>query len=241
MASNNIKSNKAKQNRLARKEARKNLNSGRDSETKKILEKVLIVSEGIKTEPIYFEKLVDFLKLNTTDIKVTGSKHSCPKKVVDYAIEIYENSKNTPNAYDLVFCVIDKDTHANYANAINYISDAKFNDTFKIINSVPCFELWLLLHYEYTIKEFSKTVKNSICTSLIKNNLKKHLPTYEKNISNLKKEDLMHIFNHDTINVAKIRAEKLLVHCKVHSIDNPSTRIHDLVGILQEMKKRPHL
>lgn len=241
MGSENTKSNRAKQNRQARKESRRNFNNGRTFETKKILEKVLIVSEGIKTEPIYFEKLVDFLKLNTTDIQVTGSKYSCPKKVVDYAIEIYEKSKNTPNEYDLVFCVIDKDTHANYANAINYINNLKSKDTFIIINSVPCFELWLLLHYEYTIKEFSKTVKNSICTALIKKDLKKYIPDYEKNISNLKEKDLAYIFNQEVINTAKKRAEKLLLHCKNHSIDNPSTRIHDLVGILQELKKRPHL
>lgn len=241
MGNDNIRSERAKQNRIARKEARKNLNNGRDSETKKIIEKLLIVSEGIKTEPIYFQKLVDFLKLTTTDIEVTGSKHSCPKKLIDYAIELYERSKGTKNEYDLVFCVIDKDTHAHYVNAMNFLRNSKYNQIFQMINSVPCFELWLLLHYEYTTKEFSKTVKNSICTALIKENLKKYLPDYEKNISNLKPKDLLFIFNNKTINTAKERADKLLKHCEIYSIDNPSTRIHDLVGKLQEMKKRPHL
>lgn len=241
MGTDNINTNKTRQIREARKKARKNLSNGRISETKKIIEKILIVSEGIKTEPIYFQRLVNFLKLITTDIEVTGSKASCPKRVVDYAIELYNKSKGTKNKYDLVFCVIDKDTHANYSNAINLLNDTKYNQIFKLVNSVPCFELWLLLHYEYTTREFSKTVKNSICTSLIKDNLKKYLPDYEKNISNLKPKDLSYIFNHETINTAKERAKKLLKHCKDNSIDNPSTKIHDLVEKLQEMKKRPHL
>lgn len=238
MGNDNIKSNRAKQNRAARKELRRNLNNGRPSETKKILEKVLIVSEGIKTEPIYFEKLVDFFKLVTTDIKVTGSKYSCPKKVVDYAIKLYEETKGTSKEYDLVFCVIDKDTHANYLNAINFVKNHKYSAILNIINSVPCFELWLLLHYECTTKIFTKTVRSSICTSLIENDLKKYLPKYKKNISDLKDEDLKYIFNYGTIKIAKTRAKQISKSCLE---DNPSTKIHELVDKLEEMKKRPHL
>lgn len=241
MGTDNIKSNQAKQRREERKRKRRNNDSGRSSEIKKVLERVLIVSEGIKTEPIYFEKLVDFLKLVTTDIEVTGAKHSCPKRVVEYAIELFEEAKNTIKEYDLVFCVIDKDSHAKYEDALVYASKYTPKNILFIINSIPCFELWLLLHYEYTNKSFSKTVKNSICTALIKDDLKKYLPKYEKNISNLKDEDLNYIFNSRNIEIAIDRAKTLLKFCLNNDTDNPSTRIHELVEKLQEIKKRPHI
>lgn len=241
MGTENRKSNEAKKRRAERKEARRLQKDGRTSETKKTLERVLIVSEGIKTEPIYFNKLVDHLKLTTTDIEVTGAKHSCPKKVVEYAILLYEEAKNTKYEYDLVFCVIDKDAHANYSNALSHASSFTPKEVLCVINSIPCFELWLLLHYVYTTKPFSKTMNNSICQALIKNELKEHLPNYEKNISNLSDEELSYIFNDNTIKTAIERAEKLISHCHSSATYNPSTRIHELVLKLQEIKNRPHI
>jgi hypothetical protein len=239
MGTENTKRNQAKERRRERKEARKTLKNGRNSETKKSLERVLIVSEGIKTEPTYFNKLVDYLKLVPTDIEVTGAKHSCPKKVVEYAIELYEKSLNTPQEYDLVFCVIDKDSHAHYSDALDKIDRYKTQGVLYAINSVPCFELWLLLHFAYTTKPFSKTMNRSICQALIKDELKKYLPNYEKNISNLKKNELASIYNDTTIVSAIKRAEQLIIHCSSAETDNPSTKIHELVLKLQEIKNRP--
>jgi hypothetical protein len=83
-------------------------------------------------------------------------------------------------------------------------------------------------------------MKNSICQALIKNELKEHLPNYEKNISNLSAEELSYIFNDNTIKTAIERAEKLLKHCHSVATDNPSTKIHELVLKLQEIKNRPY-
>ena len=84
-------------------------------------------------------------------------------------------------------------------------------------------------------------MKNSICQVLIKNELKEHLPKYEKNISNLSAEELSYIFNDNIIKTAIERAEKLLKYCDSVATDNPSTKIHELVLKLQEIKNRPYL
>jgi len=235
---------KAKKKRQERKEARKRLKNGRGSETKETLERVLIVTEGTKTEPLYFDKLIEHLKLVTTDIKVTGKSASCPLKVVEYAIELYEETKNTKDEYDLVFCVIDKDSHDKYEDALLYAKKYIPKNILSTINSIPCFELWLLLHYTYTSKPFQKRGEKSkggksICETLIKDELKKYLPNYEKNISNLSDDELSYIFNDDTIQVTIKRAEQLLTHCESCVTDNPSTKVHQLVVKLQEIKKRP--
>ncbi len=243
MAIDNIRTKEIEASKAARKEKREKRraakkaidNQGRSSSTKKSLERILIVTEGEETEPLYFNYLIDYLKLSTADIKVTGDGHSCPYHVVSDAVKLYEKSLSNKKEYDKVFCVIDKDSHHRYNDALEYIETLSSN-IFYVINSIPCFELWLLLHYEYTIKSFSKTVKRSICESLIKDDLKKYLPNYEKDISNLNKDELDYIFNDDNIKVAISHAEKILLYCKKHSIDNPSTKIHNLISILQKQR-----
>ena len=156
---------------------------------------------------------------------------------------MYEEAKTKglKHEYDLVFCVIDKDAHAHYANAISHASSFTPKNILFVINSIPCFELWLLLHYKYTTKPFSRTLNSSICEALIKSELKVFLPNYEKNISNLSDEELSYIFKEDTIKTAIERAERLLSHCHSAATDNPSTKIHELVLKLQEIKDRPHI
>ena len=207
----------------------------RSSETIKTLERILIVSEGEKTEPIYFELLVEKFKLQVTDVKVTGSLHSCPLKVVEHAIKLYEKSIKDGASYDSVYCVIDKDSHAKYDMAINKLITI---DDFHAINSIPCFELWLLLHYNYTTKPFSKTANKSICQALISKDLKKHLPKYVKNISNLDQSDIDFIFDETNINNAINRSEKLMKHCEDTNTENPFTKIHILVKKLKELKEK---
>ena len=241
MGTDDIKSKDAKKKKQERKEARKRLKDGRGSEIKETIERLLIVSEGTKTEPIYFEKLIEHLKLVTADIKVTGKSASCPQKVVKYAIELYEETINTKDEYDLVFCVIDKDSHPHYEDALSEARAYTPKDILHIINSIPCFELWLLLHYTYTSKPFQKKGGKSICETLIKDELKKYLPSYLKNISNLSDDELAYIFDDATIQTAIKRAEQVMEHCKSCETDNPSTKVHNLVAKLQEMKKRPLL
>lgn len=224
-----------KKSRAKRKLNKKNKNS-RKSETTESLKRILIVSEGEKTEPLYFDYLKEFLKLTSINVEVSGSPKSCPKKVVEYGKELYDNSVQKGIAYDEIYCVIDKDTHAHYSNALSLISTyKKFN--FFAINSVPCFELWLLLHYTYTTKPFSKTLNKSVCESLIKDELKIFLPEYEKNLSSLNQGDIDKIFNESVISEAIKRSKSILAYCKSASTDNPTTRIHELVEELFTLSK----
>lgn len=200
------------------------------------LKRVLVVSEGKKTEPIYFDYLVSKLKLTSADIEVMGSKKSCPLEVVKYAKELFDISIDKGIKYDMVFCVIDKDTHAHYNDALSFISTLK-KYNFHAINSVPCFEYWLLLHYVYTTKPFSKTMNKSICSVLISEELKMYLPNYEKNISLLKVEQINYILNENTIKMAIENSKKVLKYCNSSNTDNPSTRIHEMVGNFLQLKE----
>jgi hypothetical protein len=103
-----------------------------------------------------------------------------PQKVVDYAYDYCKSNKK----WEIVFCVFDEDDHPNFSNAIRstIARDRKLeNDQgekigFYAIPSSPCFELWLLLHFEDIIAEISRD-------DLYKR-LKKHMPGYEKSEEN---------------------------------------------------------
>ncbi len=132
MPANRIKLEPALERRYARQEKRR--------KTRTIVCKILIVCEGTKTEPNYFEA---FKRLNhgTTvyDIEVKGLGANTTS-VVDKAIDL----KNKGN-YDRVWAVFDEDS----------FSDDKFNGA--IIkaeqNDICCawsneaFELWYLYHF----------------------------------------------------------------------------------------------
>lgn len=50
-------------------------------------DRILIVCEGEKTEPLYFDEIRQFYRLSTTNIKVRQSDYGTqPQKVVDFAL-----------------------------------------------------------------------------------------------------------------------------------------------------------
>ncbi len=86
---------KAKQAReLARKKAKRERYA-----------KVLIVCEGEKTEPNYFNELKDHLVINSANVVITGSCGSSPISVVEHALHQYRLEKDAGDPFDKVFCV----------------------------------------------------------------------------------------------------------------------------------------
>ena len=61
-------------------------------------DKVLIVCEGEKTEPNYFNECIQFYKLNTANVEVDGTCGSSPMSVYQRTIELCrtESRKGVP-------------------------------------------------------------------------------------------------------------------------------------------------
>jgi len=124
--------------------------------------KILIVCEGEKTEPNYFNGARDHYGLNTANVEVCGDCGSDPMSIVRYAKQRYRQEKDAGDAFDKVYCVFDKDAHANYEQARATITSATPKDTYHAITSVPSFEYWLLLHFNYTTRPYTD-LPNSSC------------------------------------------------------------------------------
>lgn len=192
-------------------------------------EKVLIVCEGKKSEPNYFNSLRDHYRLNTANVEVCGSMcGSNPMRIVSHAKERYEEDAAAGNAFDRVYCVFDKDTHADYEKAVAKIRDMKPEKTYFAITSVPCFEYWLLLHFTFTTRPYSPLPGNSACNQVF-TELKKHIPKYEKG------SKAMFPLLINQLTVAKDRAARAMKSAKKNGTDNPSTDVHQLVDFLQNI------
>ena len=190
---------------------------------------VLIVCEGGKTEPNYLIELRNALRLNTANIEICGKEcNSSPRDVVVFAIQKYKASKE----YDRVYCVFDKDKHQTYNEALARIQQTNLAKGHKIlaINSVPCFEVWFLLHFVYTSRGYV-TCQGSICAQVIKD-LKKYIPKYEKGSCGIYRQI------QDKTDTAVSNAKKLSRHNTDVQTDNPSTKVHQLVEYLTNLGRR---
>lgn len=192
--------------------------------------RVLIITEGQKTEPNYFNEIRDYYELNSANIEISGECGSNPASVLKYAKKRYQEERDKGNAFDKVFCVIDKDCHVDYSRVLNEIESAKPADTYIAINSVPCFEYWILLHYVYTSQSFVPVGNRSACACLI-HELEKYSSNYTKGRQG--------IFNElvDRLELAKKNAERALQEARQNRTDNPITKVHHLVEFLQKIKR----
>ena len=79
--------------------------------------------------------------------------------------------------YDHVFCVFDRDGHESFARARDQVLALASRKNkplpIKAIISVPCFELWVLLHFEKTDAPFVR------CDDVVAG-VRSHMPAYVK-------------------------------------------------------------
>lgn len=143
---------------------------------------ILIVTEGAQTEPKYFEHFRT--RNNNVDIRVVGSRSNAGESdymsLVRKAVEYKNKNQLSKTNGDTIWIVADGDVNYNNPNPVaekdkqlqkaRKVADAK---DIQFVLSNPCFELWFLLHYQYTTK-FLSTYND------VNGLLKKYIRDYEK-------------------------------------------------------------
>jgi hypothetical protein len=198
-------------------------------------DRILIVSEGSKTEPNYFREIRQFYRLHTANVEVQPSElGTAPIQVVEYAKQLFESGhrhKNIqPRAFEQVYAVFDRDDHGSYFDALKMAEslDGKLkNDNkqfarFQAIASVPSFELWLLLHYE--------DIQAPIDRDEVMRRLKTHIPGYEKGVTSA------FSITRERLSVATQRAQALAAKFNARTVPEPFTAIVDLVELLTQLR-----
>lgn len=199
-------------------------------------DRILIVSEGSKTEPNYFKEIRSAYRLQTANIEVRASElGTAPFQVVEYAKALFENGdphkRIQKRSFEHVYAVFDRDDHNSYNQALSLAKslDKKLkNDnnqliSFTAIPSIPCFELWLLLHYE--------DIQAPLHRTEVIQRLKHYLPTYEKGTNNAFSNTKQHL------ELAILRAQILANKFTAYTNPEPFTDIHVLVQQLTTLGK----
>lgn len=191
-------------------------------------DRILIVCEGSKTEPLYFNEIRQFYRLNTTNIQVLPSEYGTePQQIVDFARDKCLETKQ----WEKVYCVFDRDEHLTFNNALLSAKarDKKFKNELKkpirffAINSIPCFELWFLLHFECHKRETHR----SELRQLLRRDSR--LPNYEKGQwGNFE-------LTRRLLETAYLNATRLKEERQRHGRENPYTNVDILVKELTNL------
>jgi hypothetical protein len=160
-------------------------------------ERILILCEGEKTEPNYFNgiKAAHKHSLTATRIVVHNTKKNTAKELVAEAISMRRAGIREMNPYDEIWVVVDRDGYSKHPESI----DRARSTNIKIAFSSPCFEYWYLLHFQFTTKLISDG--KEMCKELCK-----HIPNYDKSADYFK--DFFHDKTYDAIE----NGEKVLSH-----------------------------
>src|SRR5262249_30283083 len=159
---------------MARRRGRAPSQYARRAPAREPYDYILIVCEGGKSEPNYFRRLRKLCNLSNANVLITSADGTDPVSIVKYAQANYDD-------HDKVYCVFDRDGHANYNDALRMISESDLGRTGKLtaITSVPCFEIWILLHFQYTTAPFNNVGGRSACERVI-GEVRKHFADYNK-------------------------------------------------------------
>lgn len=197
-------------------------------------DRILIVSEGSKTEPKYFKEICRDCNLVTANVHICPSSGTDPLSVVKYAERLFMkgNYKNIkPRAFEQVYAVFDRDEHHTYFEAIKEAglldgklhNDNKQRIKFTAIPSIPSFEIWLLLHFKDVLAPLHRTDAFD--------QVKNYIQNYEKGVDGIFKATREHL------KLAYKRAEKLAKSNSAANGEGPYTAINNLVKLLLDLKK----
>jgi len=192
-------------------------------------DRILIVCEGRATEPGYFRSLRHDLRAGPIVIEI-NDESGVPKTVVERAVELKKEAEKEARRegdsnlrYDEVWCVFDVDTHPNLAAALQQAAA----NGIRVALSNPCFELWILLHFEDQRSELDPKAAGSAC--------RRHLPRYQKHITYA---ELKEKYQEAVVRAHALEAWQT---SRGNAGGNPSTRVHTLTERLHTLGRKAFL
>lgn len=195
--------------------------------------RVLIVSEGSKTEPYYLRELIADCQLTSASVEIFGDGGSAPTSVVEYAISLFQRDPD----FNAVFCVFDRDAHDSFDEALRRISRTKLvrrsgrykvgEADFEAITSIPCFEYWVLLHYRYTTAPMPRFV-----------DVERLLKAIPQHAGYAKGAKGLFVATRHLLDTALEHAKRANAAAEAANTDNPTTRMPVLIRYLLDLAEK---
>jgi hypothetical protein len=187
--------------------------------------RVLIACEGKKTEPFYFEDIRKQYRVPSAHVRVLQADGTQPRQVVDFAEKTFNASKE----YEWVFAVFDRDDHQTYHDALTRAAaldnklknDERKHVRFLAVPSVPCFELWFLLHFADIQAFFHRDE--------IYRRLRQHIAEYDKGAEGI------YAITEANLAEATARALRLQARFTPFAGTDPYTNANEVVSLLQQI------
>ena len=137
----------------------------------------LLYCEGEVTERDYFRDFARFLRSPLIEVKIAPEWRKDPKRLVELAKEARSEAdrearlaRDDSLRYDEVWCVFDCDEHTRLKPAIDQATALELG----LAVSNPCFDLWLLLHFQ--------DQRAAITTKKAGDAVRTHVPRYVKHM-----------------------------------------------------------
>ena len=184
-----------------------------------------IFCEGEKTEKNYFRKLKIDERVPGLIIKIISPKTCDPLEIIKYAYT-YAKSKGFQKG-DTLYCVFDRDDNSD--QKLQQAEKFAKANNLNIIFSNPCFEYWILSHFEY--------YANSCEYPELKSKIELYIKPYKKNDSEIYNK------TKDKLPEAIRNSKKILKKHKENGIpqisrnSNPSTKVFELIEKIREIKE----
>jgi len=184
-----------------------------------------IFCEG-KTEKAYLDNVRCIERIRRLTIIPRVLEHRNADGILDDAIRFKNNKKDFQKG-DLIACIFDRDSNTN--DQLTYAKSKADREGIQISFSNPCFEYWILCHYDY----IPGPIEKDNIISLIN---KKSGSEYEKADSEL------YTKTKDKIVTAHINAERIKnkhLNNKTTLISresNPITLVFELIKIIDDFK-----
>lgn len=190
----------------------------------------VIATEGQNTEPLYFEALSHHPQFHNPRVHIellpSVDGKSAPKYVLQALNEFKKEYRIRED--DELWMIIDRDARSWSTAELSHCQSTCKQKDIHFCLSNPCFELWILLHYQ-CIDSLSDKEKQKI-----KDNKKRRHKTHceyqiitHKGVYNKKKPDFEAMLEHTATAIK--RAKKLNVNGQVDLFENIGTDIHLLV------------
>ena len=143
---------------------------------RQVNKKISILCEGAKdkSESAYFKKLKNHYCFASREIEIIieDTKVNTGRELVSKAIKLIDKAYKD---IDEIWVVYDKDGYTQHQEAFRLAKSKNINIAFSSIS----FEMWILLHFDYTSRPFAKS------EDIISYLHKKYKFTYQKNDSEI--------------------------------------------------------
>jgi hypothetical protein len=193
---------------------------GRGKPSFKAQPTVLIVCEDSKSSLKYLRDAKTAMRV-LADVEIDHPGKTNPLGIVKHAV-------GRRSKYDFVYCVIDRDTHEDFDEAMGLARSSNV----QMIVSYPCFEYWLLLHFKYSRKAYSPVGKKSPGDQMMRA-LKdcEGMGDYEKG----SETSLFKKLEGGALQTARKHAERALAAAIAEDEFNPSTTLHTLISEFERL------